>query len=458
MGESPRRLPVSRTVHYHPLTETDRREMLEAIGVDDFEVLIQAVPRSCRAKGLDVPEGLSEWELGREIEAAAGKNLNARKTLSFLGGGSYDHFIPAALPQLVGRSEFYTAYTPYQPEASQGTLQAIFEYQSLIAELTGLPVSNASHYDGATSLAEAGLAALRHTGRKKLLIARSVHPHSRAVLKTYTESADFIVEEFGFTAGGRYNAAELSERLTNEVAGVILQTPNFFGVAEDLEGLAEKIHALGALLMIAANPLSLGVLKPPGEWGADLAVGEGQVLGIPANFGGPYLGFFAATKELVRRVPGRLAGMTLDRQGKRAFVLTLQAREQHIRRERAASNICTNEGLCALAACIYLTLIGKEGIRQVGELNLDRANYLRQKIAGLKNFKVDLSVPIFNEFVVTASKPFSEIESTLLGEGLLPGIGLEKFYPELKSSFLVCATETKSREDLDRLVEGLRRC
>ena len=443
-------------MHYHPLTDSDRQEMLRAIGAERFEDLLRGIPSKLRARDIAIPEATSELELRREIESLGQLNRSSKTTLSFLGGGSYEHFIPSALPQLLSRNEFYTAYTPYQPEASQGTLQSIFEYQSMTSELTAMEVSNASHYDGATSLAEAGILALRHTGRRKILVARSVHPHYRQVLRTYLEAADFSLEEFGFNRDGRFQKEEFKELLTDEVGGAVFQTPNFLGVVEDLEGVSEQVHTRGALLILVSNPLSLGVLRPPGEWGADLAVGEGQVLGMPTGFGGPYLGYFAATRELVRKIPGRLAGMTVDREGKRAFVLTLQAREQHIRRERASSNICTNEGLCMLAACIYLTLLGKTGIVEVGELNLDRANYLRDKIARLKGFRVDSGVPIFNEFVVFSERSFPEIESRLIPQGILPGIDLTPFYPEMKGAFLVCATETKAQEDLDRCVKTLQ--
>jgi len=442
-------------MHYHPLTEEDRREMLEAIGVRSFKDLLAGIPTKLRGREISVAESASELELRREITRIGQTNLSTQNALSFLGGGSYDHFIPTSVPQILSRNEFYTAYTPYQPEASQGTLQAMFEYQSLIAELTGMAVSNASHYDGATSLAEAGLLALRHTGRRKVLVARSVHPHYREVLRTYLEAADFALEEIGFDADGQFGRDEFQDILTEEVGAVVFQTPNFLGVVEDLQGVADQVHAKGALSILITNPISLGVLRPPGEWGADLAVGEGQVLGIPTNFGGPYLGYFAATGELMRKIPGRLAGMTIDREGKRAFVLTLQAREQHIRRERASSNICTNEGLCALAACLYLTLLGKEGIREVGEINLDRAHYLRDEIGRLKGFQVDTRAPIFNEFVVRADRPFAEICSRLIPRGILPGIDLVSFYPEMKGAFLVCATETKTKEDLDRFVKEL---
>lgn len=443
-------------MHYHPLTDEDRREMLQVIGAGRFEDLLRGIPAKLRAREMSLPEATSELELARELEGIGRLNQSTKNVLSFLGGGSYEHFIPAALPQLVSRNEFYTAYTPYQPEASQGTLQTIFEYQSLIAELTAMGVSNASHYDGATSLAEAGLLALRETGRKKLLIARSVHPDFREVLRAYLEACDFTFEEFGFEKEGRFRREEFKELLTEEVGAVVFQTPNFLGVAEDLDRVAEEAHAQGALFILAANPLSLGVLRPPGEWGADLAVGEGQVLGLPMSFGGPYLGYFSASRELVRKIPGRLAGMTVDREGKRAFVLTLQAREQHIRRERASSNICTNEALSALTACIYLTLLGKTGICEIGELNLDRANYLREELSRLRDFEVDKRVPIFNEFVVRSERPFSEIQSKLIPQGILAGIDLVRFYPEMKGAFLVCATETKTQEDLDRFIVALK--
>lgn len=445
-------------MHYHPLTGDDRREMLEAIGVNSFDDLLTGIPAKLRVKDLSISEATSELELRRELEKIGSANQSTSSTLSFLGGGSYEHFIPAALPQLMGRNEFYTAYTPYQPEASQGTLQVIFEYQSLIAELTGMDVSNASHYDGGTSLAEAGLLALRHTERRKILAARSVHPHYRQVLQTYLEAADFTLEEFGFEEDGRFNRREFENLIDEEIGGVIFQTPNFFGVVEDLTHVADLLHSKGALFIVSSNPLSLGVLRSPGEWGADLSVGEGQVLGLPLGFGGPYLGYFAATKELLRKIPGRLAGMTMDREGKRAFVLTLQAREQHIRRERASSNICTNQGLCALGACIYLTLLGKAGVREVGELNVDRANYLREQIAKIPGFRVNQTATIFNEFLVYSDKPFSKISEKLLGQRILPGIDVSSFYPEFKNAFLVCATETKTQEDLDRFVKELSRC
>lgn len=445
-------------MHYHPLTENDKQEMLREIGVSSFEDLLRGIPAGLRNPSMQIPEALSELEVQALLRELGAQNQTVKGFLSFLGGGSYEHFIPAAVSEITGRGEFYTAYTPYQPEASQGTLQTIYEYQSLMTELTGLDVSNGSHYDGATSMAEAALMACRHTDRTTVLVARSVHPHYRRVLKTYVEGTPYSVVEFGFAADGSFDRNGLIERLSPEVAGVILQTPNFFGRVEDLEGVSEKVHQNGSLLILSAHPLSMAVFKTPGEWGADVAVGEGQPLGIPLAFGGPYLGYFVATRALMRRIPGRLVGMTQDSEDRRTFCLTLQAREQHIRRERAASNICTNQALCALAACVHMTLLGKAGIREAAEINLDRSWYLREKISKLKGYSVDLSAPVFNEFIVSPEKPFSQIEKKLMEEKIFPGIDLGQFYPEMKNRFLVCATETKTREELDRFVEALSRC
>lgn len=445
-------------MHYHPMTEEDKREMLAEVGAASVEELLKGIPRTLRNPKMDIPEGLSELEVQTLLKTLGAKNATTKNYLSFLGAGSYEHFIPSAVAQIIGRQEFYTAYTPYQPEASQGTLQAIYEYQSLIAELTGLDVSNGSHYDGATSMAEAVLLALRHTDRSKILLSRSIHPHYRRVVKTYLHGTPFTVEEFGFDAAGAFDRDQFLKLITPDVAAAVFQTPNFFGVLENLEGISELLHTAGSLLILTGHPLSMAVLKTPGEWGSDVAVGDGQPLGIPVQFGGPYLGFFATTRALMRRIPGRLAGMTVDSEGARAFCLTLQAREQHIRRERAASNICTNQALCALAACAYMTLLGKEGMREVAEINLDRAGYLKEKIGGLKNFKVDREAPIFNEFVVHSKKPFAEIEQKLLARKIFPGIPLSLFFSEMKNEFLVCATETKTRADLDHFVEELAKC
>ena len=445
-------------MHYQPVTPEDKESMLQECGVAKLDDLLRGIPAKLFRPKLEMPEALSELEIQSVLRELGARNKTAQNTLSFLGGGSYDHFIPSAVASITGRHEFYTAYTPYQPEASQGTLQAIFEFQSMIAELMGLDVSNASHYDGSTSLAEAALLALRQTGRQKILLSSAVHPHYREVLKTYLQGTPYRVEEFGFDANGGYSREKFFDGLNEDIAGVIFQTPNFFGVLEDLEGIADAVHAVGALLILNVYPMSLGVLRSPGEWGADVAVGEGQSLGIPLQFGGPYLGLFSTTRALVRRVPGRLAGLTEDSKGRRAFCLTLQAREQHIRREKAASNICTNQALCALAACVSMALLGKSGMKQVGELNMDRAAYLRAKIAELSGFKVNQNVPIFNEFVVSSPKPFTQIQDAMLAKGFFPGIGLGEFYPGREHDFLVCVTETKTKEQLDRFVEALKQC
>lgn len=443
---------------YLSLTAEDKKNLLNEIGVSSIEDLIKNIPASLRNPKISLPAGLSEPELQEWIARLGRKNSTTRDYLSFLGAGSYDHFIPAATLEIVGRQEFATAYTPYQPEASQGTLQAIYEYQSLMTELTGLDVSNASHYDGATALAEAALLALKHTNRSKILMARSVHPHYRETMSTYLKGTPCVLEEFTFMTSGQFDRQDLLSKLNSDIAGVVFQTPNFFGVLEDLQGLSEIIHANGSLMILTAHPLSLGIFKTPGEWGADIAAGEGQPLGLPMEFGGPYLGYFVTSQMLMRRIPGRLTGMTEDVDGKRAFCLTLQAREQHIRRERAGSNICSNQALCALAACVYMTLLGKRGIREIGELNCDRAHYLRDRIAQLKKFQVDIDQPIFNEFRVASLIPFTTVEARLKEQKIFPGIALEVFYPELKNQFLVCATETKNKDDLDRFVEALARC
>jgi glycine dehydrogenase subunit 1 len=449
---------MSKEHHYLPASEEDRQLMLESMGLTSFDQLVEDVPVSLRNPQLNIQEAFTEFDLQKALKVMSGKNHSTESFLSFLGGGSYEHAIPTAVAEVARRNEFYTAYTPYQPEASQGSLQSIYEYQSLMTELTGLDVSNASHYDGATSLAEAAILALRHTDRTKILIARSVHPHYREVLATYLNGTPYSVSEFSFLEDKTFNAIELEKQLDENVAAVIFQTPNFFGLIEDLEGWSEKLHNLGILMILACNPSSLGMIKTPGEWGADIAVGEGQPLGISLQFGGPYLGIFSVTRALVRKIPGRLAGLTQDSQGRRAYCLTLQAREQHIRRERASSNICTNQALCALMACVYMTLMGKQGMKELAAINMDRAYYLRDEIAKLPSFQVNVSKPIFNEFVVKGKKSFSEIQAELLGKKILPGIALETFYPELKNEFLVCATETKNKTDLDFFVKELSKC
>ena len=400
--------------------------------------LFAGIPASVRLKNpLPLPPSLNEPELLAELAQQSEKN---KLDFLFLGAGSYPHFIPSALKHIVGRSEFYTAYTPYQAEASQGTLQVIYEYQTMLCELTGMDVANASMYDGATSLAEAAFMACRITGRKGIVVSSAVHPHYRQVLRTYCNAADLksVETPFDIKTGRTANGLQL----TAESACFIIQQPNFFGNIENVSGLADKIHTAGALFVVSADPISLGLLKAPGEYGADIVVGEGQALGNPMNFGGPGLGIFAARKEFLRQMPGRIVGATADAEGRRGFVLTLSTREQHIRRERATSNICSNEALCALAACVYLSLMGKNGLRKVAELCLQKANYLKRKLRGSPSCSLIFpDTPCFNEFVVRANKKI--------------GVDLVPFYPELKGCRLVCITELAKKESLDKLVHDL---
>lgn len=430
--------------------------MLESIGVEHFGQLLQAVPSELRNPKIELPPPLSEIEVEQWFSKLAQSNATSKTHLSFLGAGCYEHFIPAVVHHVTSRGEFYTSYTPYQPEASQGTLQALFEYQSLICELTGMDVSNGSHYDGSTALAESVFMAFHHTNRRKVLIARSVHPEYRVVTQTYLSDTRFEMAELPFRSGFELDLDALKGELTPEVASVVVQSPNFFGLVEDLTGLAELVHTNGSLLILVAHPLSFGFYKTPREWGADIVCGEGQPLGIPPSFGGPWLGYIAATRALMRRIPGRLVGMTTDEAGRRAYCLTLQAREQHIRRERASSNICTNQALCALAAAVYMASLGKNGIRRVAELNMENAHYLRREIGKQKGMHVLTRGPIFNEFVVEVEKPVSEMNEALLEEGIVGGFQIDRYYPQLENQMLICATETKSKEDLDRFVRVLR--
>ena len=430
--------------------------MLETIGIEHFGQLFQAIPSEIRNPRIELPSALSELEAQSWFRELAQRNATAKTHSSFLGAGSYEHFIPSIVRHMVGRSEFYTSYTPYQPEASQGTLQALFEYQSLICELTGMDVSNGSHYDGSTALAESTLMTLHETKRRKVLIARSLHPDYRKVTQTYLSGTQFELEEIAFGKRFELDLEQLKKQLTPEVASVVVASPNFFGLIEDLKEVETLAHRNGSLLILVAHPLSFGFYKTPKEWGADIACGEGQPLGIPLNFGGPWLGYLASSKALMRRIPGRLVGMTNDISGRRAFCLTLQAREQHIRRERASSNICTNQALCAVAACVYLASLGKTGIRRIAELNLENAYYLRTLMGKLAGAEVLTEGAIFNEFAVRFKKPAEKINQSLFQKGIVGGLALERFYPECKGQMLFCATETKTKDELDLLVQALK--
>jgi len=444
-------------MRYIPHTEEDIRRMLEVVGVESVGDLFSEVPDVVRLKSpLNLPASLSESELLKELEQISALNATPSTHKSFLGGGAYNHFIPAVVDHIISRSEFYTAYTPYQPEISQGTLQAIFEYQSLICRLTGMDVANASMYDGASACAEAVLMAARATRRKTILLSSALHPEYRETVATYCRYLDLDLKEIPFDESGRIDSAALSQELGKETAAVVAGYPNYFGVVEDLASLSEITHAAGAFLVATVQePISLGLLKSPGELGADIVAGEGQSFGIPLSYGGPYLGFFAARQKAVRSMPGRLIGETTDLEGRRAFCLTLATREQHIRREKATSNICSNQGLCALMANVYLCLMGKEGIREVARQNLSKAEYAKGHIAAIPGFSLPFSGPTFNEFVVEAPEGAKALLERLETKGILGGVAIGKSYEGMENRLLVCVTEQNTKEEIDALVDAL---
>lgn len=431
--------------------------MMTAIGVRSVEELFEDVPGHVFSPELDLPSALSEMEARWKMEALAEANLTTADGPCFLGAGAYRHFVPAVVDAVIRRGEFYTSYTPYQPEISQGTLQAIFEYQSMICALTGMDVSNASHYDGATATAEAVITAINvhRMRRRKVLVSPFVHPEYRAVVRTYTQGMG--LEVVGDGEGESDEPAALTDLLDKETACLIVQYPDFLGRVEDLSGLAEAAHAVGALLVVVADSIALGLLKPPGEFGADIVVGDGQGMGAGLNFGGPYLGFFATRMKYARKMAGRLVGQTVDAEGERGFVLTLSTREQHIRRERATSNICTNQGLVALAAAVYMAALGRCGMRQVAELCYHRAHYAQQRIVEVDGFSAMGDAPFFKEFVVRCPRPVAEINEYLLDEwGIIGGYDLGRDYPHLQDHMLLCVTEMNPREEIDALVEALQ--
>ena len=440
---------------YIPHTAGERQQMLARIGVERLEDLFDAIPARYRFPVVDLPEPVSELEILEELRMFADSNENLQDTPCFLGAGAYHHFIPSVVNHVISRSEFYSAYTPYQPELSQGTLQAIFEYQTMICALTGMEVSNASHYDGATALAEAVIMAhnVARGRRRKIVISRGVHPEYRQTVRTYTQGMDLVF------AGDESTSFELEralELLDTDTSCLIVQTPDFLGHIHDLQRAAKAAHALGALLIVATNPIALGMLKPPADFGADIVVGEGQALGNAISFGGPYLGFFACKQEHVRRMSGRLVGQTNDIHGERGYVLTLATREQHIRRERATSNICTNEGLNALAAAVYMAALGKCGLAQVASLCYHKAHHAAAEIALLDGYRVDQIMPFFNEFVVECPRPASEINRFLLEQtGIIGGYDLSLVFPEMERHILICLTEMNSVAQIDGLLVGL---
>jgi glycine cleavage system P protein (glycine dehydrogenase) subunit 1 len=439
---------------YVPHTERERSDMLAAIGVARMEDLFADVPAEVRFPALKLPLPAAEAEIMAEMHVLSRRNHLAEPVLSFLGAGTYRHFRPAIVDYVLGRSEFYTSYTQYQPEVSQGMLQALFEYQTMICRLTGMEVSNASHYDAATALAEAVLLALNvGGGKRKIVLSPAVHPQYRAVVKTYlrgTHAATIVGDEDVTT-----DLAKLKSMLDGDTAALVMQNPNFFGHCENVDGLADAVHAAGALLIVVADPISLGLFRPPGAYGADVVVAEGQCLGIAPSFGGPHLGILAARKAHVRRLPGHLVGETVDVDGRRAYVLTLATREQHIRRAKASSNICTNSALCALAAGIYLAAMGNRGLRQVAEVCFHRAHYAAAAIARLDGFAVPPR-PFFKEFVVRCPAPVGEINEHLREQhGIVGGYDLGRVDPELRNHMLVCVTEMNTRHGIDQLLAAL---
>jgi glycine dehydrogenase subunit 1 len=443
---------------YLPHTPGDLRKMLETVDAAGIDALFEAVPATLRERGgLTLPPGLDEHSLKTHLEELASRQRTPQAAAAFLGGGAYHHLRPGLIDFVISRSEFLTSYTPYQPEVSQGTLQAIFEYQTLICQLTELDVSNASLYDGASGLAEALLLARRVKRRPRMLLARSLHPDYRAVAGTYLSGGDAELSEIAFTSAGTLDLARLEEALDDGVAAVAVQSPNFLGCVEDLSSIADLVHRAGALLIAACTePISLGVLRGPGAFGADLAVGDGQSFGLPPSYGGPSFGYFSSRACHVRQIPGRLVGQTRDAEGRRGFVLTLATREQHIRRDKATSNICTNQSLCALAGAAFLASLGKRGLAALARLNLAKSEYAKRAIREEAGAALPFSAPTFNEFVIEVKHDPERVLARLREEGLLGGIPLGRWYPELSHAILVCVTETNPKAMIDRLARGLK--
>lgn len=438
---------------YIPHSDADRAAMLKAIGVERIEDLFRDVPEQVRYPAIDLLPPMAEQEVLDYLKALAKANTTLDQFACFLGAGAYHHFIPSVVDAIVSRSEFYTAYTPYQPEISQGTLQAIFEYQSMICALTGMEVANASHYDGATAVAEAVVMAYNvlRKKRNKVVMSPFVHPEYRATVRTYVQGLG--IEVVG--DDGMQDTASLLNTVDEETVCFVMQTPNFLGELEDLRGIADYVHGKGALWVVVADPIALGLFKAPGDYGADIVVGEGQPLGNPLSFGGPYLGFFATRERYVHKMAGRLVGETVDAEGKRGFVLTLSAREQHIRRERATSNICSNEALNALAAAVFMAAMGRCGLRRLAELCYHKAHYTAQVLSKVRRYRLVTKRPFFREFVIKCPAPVSEINEELLDWNIIGGYDLGLVYPSLRDHMLVCVTELNSREEIDSFAKAL---
>jgi glycine dehydrogenase subunit 1 len=439
---------------YLPMTENDKKAMLEAIGISDVQELFSDIPETVQFKGeYNIKKAKSETALLKELTHLASKNADLRSHTSFLGAGVYDHYMPVIVDHVLSRSEFYTAYTPYQPEISQGELQAIFEFQTMICELTGMDVANSSMYDGGTALAEAAMLSSGHTKRKKVLLSSTVHPETKDVVKTYAKGQYVEVIEIPYKDGVT-DLDALKSEIGDDIAAVIVQYPNFFGRIEPMKELEEIIHANKAMFVVSSNPLSLGALTPPGAFGADIVAGDAQPFGIPTSFGGPHCGYFAVTNKLLRKIPGRLVGQTTDDQGRRGFVLTLQAREQHIRRDKATSNICSNQALNALAASVAMTALGKKGVREMAVSNIQKAHFAKQAFKN-KGFTIAFDGTGFNEFVVVLNKPVKEVNQQLLKDGIIGGYDLGRSYPELKNHMLVAVTELRTKEEIEEFVDRM---
>lgn len=440
---------------YIPITQSDEKKMLEDLGLEGIEQLFQDIPTNVRLnRALNLEKSMSEYEVTKHMEDLSKQNADINQLVCFLGAGAYDHYIPSTVKHIISRSEFYTSYTPYQPEISQGTLQSIFEYQTMIANLTGMDVANASMYDGASALAEAAAMAVVSTRRKEIIVAGAIHPQAKKVVETYTKFKGIkMIEIQAFD--GSADIEKLKQAVSKDTAAVLVQSPNFLGIIEEVGEIEKITHAQKALLIMSVDPISLGLLKTPGELGADIVVGEGQALGNSLSFGGPYVGFMATTSKLMRKIPGRVVGQTEDMEGKRGFVLTLQTREQHIRREKATSNICSNQALNALAATVYLSTLGKQGIREVAMLSTQKAHYALKAITKSGKYKAAFSKPFFKEFVISSEIDSARINEILLKNGILGGYDLGRDDPKLKNHLLFCVTEKRTREEIDQLVNVL---
>jgi glycine dehydrogenase subunit 1 len=441
-------------VNYLPHAEGERAEMLAAIGVDSVADLFTDIPAALRLAELNLPEGLSELELQDHLRQLSLRNTSLKSMRSFLGAGIYHRYVPAVVDTIISRGEFLTAYTPYQPEIAQGTLQVIYEFQTMICELTGMDVANASLYDGPTAVAEGAFLACRSTKRNAIVIPSTVHPETRQVLRTYASGPEMAVVEVA-SREGAVDLDALAAVLTTDVACVVIQQPNFFGTLEDVAKITEMAHAVGALVVAYVEPVSLGLLQSPGEWGADIVAGDAQPFGIAPQFGGPTVGFIGCRDKYLRQLPGRVAGATTDAEGKVAYTLTLQTREQHIRREKATSNICTNQALCALAVTVYLTCLGPQGVQEVAEVSVRRAHALADKLAKVPGFSIAFQSPYFHEFVLRCDVPVAEVLAGLRQRGILGGVALGTWYPDLADCILVAVTETNSPADLDAYAAAL---